>query len=124
MAFAISPTRRERGDRAARRQPRSRAAAPSASPAASSGRRRAEKAVIKDTAELAKRYGYDRIDTSLHTDMSPEDAILEEAKKRNANVIVIGTSKRVGEGLYLGQTVGQCSAEMEGRDRAGGLALR
>jgi nucleotide-binding universal stress UspA family protein len=71
----------------------------------SSGSSRAEAAVIKDATQLARRYGYERIKTAIHTDVAPEDAIVEEAKKRNANVIVIGTSRRVGEGLYLGQTV-------------------
>jgi nucleotide-binding universal stress UspA family protein len=80
----------------------------------SSGRGRAEVAVIKDTTQLAKRYGYERIDTAVHTDVAPEDAIIAEAKKRKANVIVIGTSRRVGEGLYLGQTVANVLQKWKG----------
>jgi len=71
----------------------------------SRGRRRTEKAVLDDIAALAARYGFDRIETSVHTDVSPDDAILAEAKESNCDLIVIGTNKRVGETLYLGQTV-------------------
>jgi nucleotide-binding universal stress UspA family protein len=71
----------------------------------SRGRRRTEKAVLDDIAMLASRYGYDRIQRSVHTEVSPDDAILAEAKKSDCDLIVIGTNKRVGESLYLGQTV-------------------
>jgi Kef-type K+ transport system membrane component KefB/nucleotide-binding universal stress UspA family protein len=71
----------------------------------SRGRRRTEKAVLDDIATLAERYGYDRIERSVHNDVSPDDAILAEAKKSNCDLIVIGTNKRVGQSLYLGQTV-------------------
>ncbi|HVU20383.1 MAG TPA: cation:proton antiporter [Rhizomicrobium sp.] len=71
----------------------------------SRGRRRTEKAVLDDIASLAARYGFDRIETSVHTDVSPDEAILTEAKNSNCDLIVIGTNKRVGETLYLGQTV-------------------
>jgi len=80
----------------------------------SSGRARSGAAVIKDTTQLAKRYGYERINTAVRTDVAPEDAIIEEAKKRKANVIVIGTSRRVGEGLYLGQTVANVLQKWKG----------
>jgi nucleotide-binding universal stress UspA family protein len=78
------------------------------------GRSRAEAAVMKDATELAKRYGYERINASRHTDVAPEDAIMDEARKRKASVIVIGTSKRVGEGLYLGQTVANVLQKWKG----------
>jgi nucleotide-binding universal stress UspA family protein len=71
----------------------------------SRGRRRTEKAVLDDIASLAARYGFDRIETSVHTDVSPDDAILDQAKKSGCDLIVIGTNKRVGDTLYLGQTV-------------------
>ncbi|HEY7978041.1 MAG TPA: cation:proton antiporter [Rhizomicrobium sp.] len=67
--------------------------------------RRNERAVLKDTVTLAQRYGYDRIKTSVHVDMVPEEAILQEARSVGANLIVIGASRRVGDHLFLGQTV-------------------
>jgi Kef-type K+ transport system membrane component KefB/nucleotide-binding universal stress UspA family protein len=79
-----------------------------------SGRSRTEAAVLKDAARLARRYGYERIDTAVHTDVAPEDAILEEATRRNADVVVIGTSRRVGDGLYLGQTVSNVMQKWKG----------
>jgi Kef-type K+ transport system membrane component KefB/nucleotide-binding universal stress UspA family protein len=71
----------------------------------SGGGRRNEKAVLDDTTKLAKRYGYDRIKTAVHVDMVPEEAILLEAQTTSANLIVIGASRRVGDHLFLGQTV-------------------
>ena len=41
----------------------------------------------------------------MHTDVAPDTAVLEEAERSNTDVIVIGASRRVGEELYLGQTV-------------------
>jgi nucleotide-binding universal stress UspA family protein len=64
-----------------------------------------ERAVLDDTIELAKRYGYDSIGTAVHTDTAPDVAVLEEAKSVHADLLVIGASRRVGEELYLGQTV-------------------
>lgn len=66
---------------------------------------RNQKAVLDDAAKLAKRYGHDRIGTAVHTDVAPDEAILEEAKRAGANLIVIGASRRVGDHLFLGQTV-------------------
>jgi len=71
----------------------------------SRGGRRTEKAVLEDITALAARYGFDKIETSVHTEVSPDDAILDEAKKSGCDLIVIGTNKRVGDTLYLGQTV-------------------
>ena len=69
------------------------------------GQKRNEKAVLDDTVKLAKRYGYDRIRTAVHTDVAPEEAIVAEAETVGANLIVIGASRRVGDHLFLGQTV-------------------
>ena len=69
-------------------------------------RKRVEKAVLEDAVELAARYGYDKIKTSVHTDVAPDVAIIEEAERNDTDIIVIGASRRVGEELYLGQTVG------------------
>jgi K+:H+ antiporter len=68
-------------------------------------RRKAEKAMLDDIADLARRYGHDEIETLLHTDIPPDVAILEEAKRSQADLIVIGASRRVGDTLFLGETV-------------------
>jgi Kef-type K+ transport system membrane component KefB/nucleotide-binding universal stress UspA family protein len=102
IAFAISPAR---DSDVTALHVANRAASNATGRPARRGRSRTEAAVIKDATLLARRHGYERIRTSVHTDVAPEEAILEEARKRKANVIVIGTSRRVGEGLYLGQTV-------------------
>jgi nucleotide-binding universal stress UspA family protein len=67
--------------------------------------KRNEKAVLDDAVKLARRYGHDRIRTAVHTDVAPDVAILEEAGKAGVDLIVIGASRRVGDHLFLGQTV-------------------
>jgi nucleotide-binding universal stress UspA family protein len=103
LAFAISSARKGKvtalhvAERSASNgAKRNRSSAPS---------KRVERAVLEDATELAKRYGYDSIETAVHTDVAPDAAVLEEAKKAKADIIVIGASRRVGEELYLGQTV-------------------
>jgi Kef-type K+ transport system membrane component KefB/nucleotide-binding universal stress UspA family protein len=70
-----------------------------------SARKRNEQAVLDDAMKLARRYGYEHIKTAVHTDVAPDEAILEEAGKIGANLIVIGANRRVGDHLFLGQTV-------------------
>jgi nucleotide-binding universal stress UspA family protein len=65
--------------------------------------RKAEKAVLDDVKALAKRYGHE-ITPAIHLESSPDEAILEEAKKIKANLIVIGANRRVGDTLYFGKT--------------------
>jgi Kef-type K+ transport system membrane component KefB/nucleotide-binding universal stress UspA family protein len=77
-------------------------------------RRKVERAVLDDFAALAKRYGYDEIDVAMQTEVSPEAAILDESGKRGIDLIVIGTSRRVGEQLYLGQTVSSLLQQWKG----------
>jgi nucleotide-binding universal stress UspA family protein len=72
--------------------------------AASAGNRN-KKAVLRDTTELGMRYGFRTIDTASHTDIAPDDAILEEARRTHADLIVIGATRRVGDVLFLGETV-------------------
>ena len=76
--------------------------------------RRTEKALLDDIRALAARYGYDQIDTSVHTEVAPDEAILAQAKTSGCDLIVIGTNKRVGETLYLGQTVENVLKRWEG----------
>ncbi len=61
----------------------------------SSASRRAEKAVLDDVKALAKRYGHE-ITPAIHLEASPDEAILEEAKKIKANLIVIGANRTGG----------------------------
>ena len=68
-------------------------------------RKNVERAVLDDLARLAERYGYAEIGVAVHTDMAPDDAILAEAKSVEADIIVIGAARRVGDKFYLGQTV-------------------
>ncbi|MGN6148414.1 MAG: cation:proton antiporter domain-containing protein [Rhizomicrobium sp.] len=67
--------------------------------------KRNEKAVLEDAVKLAKRYGHSALRTTVHTDVAPDEAILEEAKKAGVNLVVIGANRRVGDHLFLGQTV-------------------
>jgi Kef-type K+ transport system membrane component KefB/nucleotide-binding universal stress UspA family protein len=64
-----------------------------------------ERAVLDDVAALARRYGYDEIQMAVHVKPTPDAAILEEARRSGADVIVLGASRRVGEEVYLGRTV-------------------
>ena len=102
MAFALASQKESRitalhvsGHSSRLRQPGRRAGAKS----------NAEKAVLEDAAELARHYGYDELQIAVHVDVAAETAILEEAERCGANVIVIGAGRRVGERLYLGHTV-------------------
>jgi nucleotide-binding universal stress UspA family protein len=104
VAFALSPSKESQvtalhvGDRAASDGTKRRRSG-------RGGQQRNQKAVLEDTAKLAKRYGYERIKTAVHTEVAPEEAIVTEAQTVGANLIVIGASRRVGDHLFLGQTV-------------------
>ena len=75
---------------------------------------RNKKAVLRDTTELGARYGFRAVDTASHTDIAPDDAILEEAKRTEADLIVIGATRRVGDDLFLGETVANVLQEWTG----------
>lgn len=104
MAFAISPADESKvtallvadrsGNSGAKRPPRR-----------ANARNRIEKAVLEDVTLLAGRYGYDEIQTAVHIDIAPDVAIIEEAERCGADIIIIGAQRRVGERLYVGQTV-------------------
>ncbi|HEY1723102.1 MAG TPA: cation:proton antiporter [Magnetospirillaceae bacterium] len=67
--------------------------------------RDADRAIIGDLTALAGRYGQKNIAVTTRTDLAPDQAIIEQAERMGANVIVMGASRRVGEALYLGETV-------------------
>jgi nucleotide-binding universal stress UspA family protein len=63
--------------------------------------RRDAKAVVEEIETLAAFYDKS-IDTEVRTDISPEDAILREARLGRHDFIVLGVSRRPGEKLSFG----------------------
>ena len=61
-----------------------------------------EEAVLKDIVELADREGRS-IRTALRLDVSPEDAILRQARLGHYNLIVLGVGRPAGETLFFGK---------------------
>ena len=74
----------------------------------------AERALLKDVIALAGRYGHKNMQTSVRTKEKPDEAILEEARRTGADLIVIGAERRTGDSLYLGQTVANVLAQWNG----------
>ena len=66
--------------------------------------RRYEESVLKDIVNLADRYGRS-IRTALRLDISPEDAILRQARLGHYNLIVMGVGRPAGETLFFGKVV-------------------
>jgi len=83
----------------------------------SSARRSTERAVLDDALATAERYGHEEVKTAIHSETVPEDAILAEAEFANANLIVIGADRRVGNALYLGRTIEAVASDV--RPKAG-----
>ena len=71
----------------------------------SSAQRDAERGILDDLTALAGRYGHGDLRTASRTDMAPAEAIVEQARAVGANIIVMGATRRVGDALYLGETV-------------------
>jgi Kef-type K+ transport system membrane component KefB/nucleotide-binding universal stress UspA family protein len=63
-----------------------------------------EAAVLQDAKELAAHYGF-TLETVVHLDDAPEEAVLREAARVGCDLLVIGAGRRVGAALYLGETV-------------------
>jgi Kef-type K+ transport system membrane component KefB/nucleotide-binding universal stress UspA family protein len=82
--------------------------------AAQSVSRRTEKAVLADITALAGRYGYKKVDTAVHVDVTPDEAILAAAENAGADMIVMGASRRVGKAFYLGHTVARVLQKWKG----------
>jgi Kef-type K+ transport system membrane component KefB/nucleotide-binding universal stress UspA family protein len=64
--------------------------------------RRYEEAVLKEIVDLADRYGRS-IRTALRLDVSPEDAILRQARLGRYNLIVMGVGRPAGDTLFFGK---------------------
>jgi nucleotide-binding universal stress UspA family protein len=58
--------------------------------------------LLKDIVSVADRYERS-IRTALRLDVSPEDAILRQARLRNYNLIVMGVGRPAGETLFFGK---------------------
>jgi Kef-type K+ transport system membrane component KefB/nucleotide-binding universal stress UspA family protein len=78
-----------------------------------SGAGRTDQSIRANMTRLADRYGF-VIDTVVRFDAVPQEAILEEATRRNADLLVIGASKRVGDVFYLGKTASALLAHWRG----------
>jgi nucleotide-binding universal stress UspA family protein len=76
--------------------------------------KRAEQALLEDISALGRRYGFNDIRTAVHTKDAPDEAILAEAERIGADLIVIGAARRTGDALYLGQTVANVLARWTG----------
>jgi Kef-type K+ transport system membrane component KefB/nucleotide-binding universal stress UspA family protein len=64
--------------------------------------RRYEEAVLKEIVDLADRYGR-TIRTALRFDVSPEDAILRQARLGGYDLIVMGVGRPAGDTLFFGK---------------------
>jgi nucleotide-binding universal stress UspA family protein len=60
-----------------------------------------EEAILKDTAAAAARYNVD-VRTVLRAHTAPEQAILQEIRSSNANLVVLGVDRIAGEKLDFG----------------------
>jgi Kef-type K+ transport system membrane component KefB/nucleotide-binding universal stress UspA family protein len=66
---------------------------------------RSRRAVLRDAVKLGARYGHEKIAAVEHTDEAADTAIVAEAERIGAQLIVIGATRRVGGALFLGETV-------------------
>ena len=69
---------------------------------------------MEDITALAARYGHRDIRTSVRMTDAPDEAIIAEARKIGADLIVIGAGRRTGKTLNLGQTVTSVLAQWDG----------
>ncbi len=65
--------------------------------------RRQEHSILRDVIEQAEKQGQE-IRTAVRTDIAPDQAIVQEAKRGGHDLIIMGVNKRPGETLYFGDT--------------------
>jgi Kef-type K+ transport system membrane component KefB/nucleotide-binding universal stress UspA family protein len=71
-----------------------------------------EQAAIKELVTWAERYDT-QARVAVHTDMSPQDAILGEIKQRHYDLVVMGVNRRPGEALFFGNVAGAVIEDAE-----------
>ena len=71
-----------------------------------------EQAALKELVTWAERYDTEtRI--AVHTDMPPQDAILQEIKRSHYDLVVMGVNRRPGEALFFGNVAGAIIEDAE-----------
>jgi len=71
-----------------------------------------EEAILKDIVAIADGYNMS-IRTAVQTDDAADGAILNEAKRRKNNLIVMGVGRRPGEKLFFGDTAASLLEDAE-----------
>jgi Kef-type K+ transport system membrane component KefB/nucleotide-binding universal stress UspA family protein len=71
-----------------------------------------EQAALKELVTWAERYDT-QAQVAVHTDMSPQDAILREIKQRHYDLVVMGVNRRPGEALFFGNVAGAVIEDAE-----------
>ena len=61
------------------------------------------RAIINEVAEMGARHGV-KLRTALQSDAAPDQAILNESKRTDYGLLVMGASPRPGDRLFLGDT--------------------
>ncbi|MGB3865368.1 MAG: cation:proton antiporter [Xanthobacteraceae bacterium] len=72
-----------------------------------------EEAVLKETIALAQRYDVD-VMTSLRTNTSPEEAILQEMRDSRSDLVVMGVDRIEGDTLNFGGVAAEVLKESRG----------
>ena len=62
-----------------------------------------EQAIMKDFVEMADHYDV-TAKTAMRADVAPDKAILDESKKAEHDLIIMGVSRRPGDKLFFGDT--------------------
>jgi nucleotide-binding universal stress UspA family protein len=62
-----------------------------------------EQAILKEIVVLADQYDQE-VRTAVRADLSPDEAVLTEAKRDGHNLIIMGVSRRPGDALFFGET--------------------
>jgi Kef-type K+ transport system membrane component KefB/nucleotide-binding universal stress UspA family protein len=73
-----------------------------------------ERALLDDIQALAVRYGHGDLEKSVRIDQEPQAAILDEARRSNCDMIVLGTTRHTGDHLQVGQTASAVLEDWDG----------